>query len=68
MSSGALITDGRPKRAKRVTGTKAEARVLKELQAVNKAIEKKDKIEQKKFERSNTLFDKRRKLQEQLGI
>ena len=68
MSSGALITDGRPKRAKRVTGQKAEAKALKDLQDVNKAIEKRQKTLDQRFEVSSKLFDKRRILQEKLGI
>ena len=68
MSSGALITDGIPKKAKRISGQKAEAKALKDLQDVNKAIEKRRKTLDARFEVSNKLFDKRRILQEKLGI
>jgi hypothetical protein len=68
MSSGALITDGVPKKAKRVTGEKKQMKALKDLQDVNKAIEKRQKTLDQRFEVSSKLFDKRRKLQEQLGI
>ena len=57
-----------PKKAKRVTGEKAQMKALKELQGVNQQIEVRQKSLDKRFEVSNKLFDKRRKLEQQLGI
>jgi len=53
--------DNRPKKQKMATGDKAKLRKLDELQAVTKEIEE-------RFEVSEKLFVKKRKLKEQLGI
>lgn len=57
-----------PKKAKRVTGEKAQMKALKELRDINDQIEVRDKQLDLRFEANRKLFDKRRKLQEQLGI
>lgn len=56
-----VVIDQRPKKAKMVTGDKARIKKLDELQAVTKEIEE-------RFEVSEKLFEKKRKLKEQLGI
>jgi len=57
-----------PKKAKRVTGEKAQMKALKELRDINTEISRRDKAMDARFEANHKLFDKRRKLQEQLGI
>jgi hypothetical protein len=58
----------KPKKAKRVTGGKAEAKALRELQDINRQIGVREKQLDLRFETSRKLFERRRKLQEQLGI
>ena len=58
----------KPKKAKRVVGEKAQMKALKELRDINDQIEVRDKQLDLRFEANRKLFDRRRKLQEQLGI
>jgi len=57
-----------PKKMKQITGDKNKLKKLKELKSVNKEISKREKSLDKRFEISNKLFIKRRKIEEQLGI
>ncbi len=57
-----------PKKAKRVIGEKAQMKALNELRDINRTIEQRDKAMDARFEANHKLFDRRRKLQEQLGI
>ncbi len=57
-----------PPKAKRVKGGPAEAKALKELRDINAKIKGFDKQMDLRFQENRILFDKRRKLQEQLGI
>lgn len=57
-----------PKKMKQVTGDRNKLKKLKELKMVNKEISKREKTLEKRFETSNKLFTKRRKIEEQLGI
>jgi hypothetical protein len=57
-----------PKRMKQVTGNKNILKKVKELKSVNKQIAIREKSLQKRFETSDKLFTKRRKIEEQLGI
>jgi peptidoglycan hydrolase CwlO-like protein len=57
-----------PKKAKRVTGEKAEMKALKDLRGINQQIEAREKTLDARFRVSQKLFERRRKLQEQLGI
>ncbi len=57
-----------PKKAKRITSEKGQMKALKELQEVNDQIGVREKQLDLRFEKSRKLFDRRRKLQEQLGI
>ena len=57
-----------PKKMKQVTGDKQKLKKLKELKNVNKEISKREKSLQKRFETSDKLFTKRRRIEEQLGI
>lgn len=57
-----------PKKAKRITSERGQMKALKDLQGVNKEIEAREKTLDARFRVSQKLFDRRRKLQEQLGI
>ena len=57
-----------PKKAKRITSERGQMKALKDLRGVNKQIEAREKTLDARFRVSQKLFDKRRKLQEQLGI
>ena len=50
-----------PRKAKKVSGSANQMKKLKELQGVTKELEKRSKV-------SGALFDKQRKLKEQLGL
>jgi hypothetical protein len=68
MAGDIVVGLKQPKKAKRVLGEKAQMKALKELQGVNKQIGVREKSLDLRFEASRKLFDRRRKLQEQLGI
>jgi len=55
------IQPRQPKRAKKVAGNANQMKKLKELQSVTKTLEQRSKV-------SGKLFDKQRKLKEQLGL
>ena len=57
-----------PKKAKRITSEKGQMKALKELQDVNNKIGVRERQLDLRFDASRKLFEKRRKLQEQLGI
>lgn len=57
-----------PKKMKQVTGEKNKIKKLNELKKVNKEIDKTFKADSKRFERTDKLFNKKRKIEEQLGI
>ncbi len=63
-----LVGRNAPKKMKQVTGNRNKLKKLKELKMVNKEIDQREKSLEKRFETSNKLFTKRRKLEEQLGI
>jgi hypothetical protein len=66
---GDIVVGVKPaKKAKRVVGEKAQMKALKELRDVNDQIQVRDKAIDLRFEANRKLFDRRRKLQEQLGI
>ncbi len=56
------------KKAKQVTGNTMKLKKLAELKKVNKEIDKIHKADSKRFDKSDKMFNKRRKLQQQLGI
>ena len=58
----------RPKKAKQVTGNKPKLSKLAELKKVNKQIDVERKASDKRFSKMDNLFNKSRKLREQLGI
>ncbi len=66
--AGLIRLEKAPKRMKQITGDKNKLKKLKELKLVNKEISKREKSLEKRFETSNKLFTKRRKIEEQLGI
>ena len=57
-----------PKKAKQVTGNATKIKKLAELKKVTKEIDQAHKTDMKRFERSDKLFNKARKLKQQLGI
>ncbi len=63
-----LVGRNAPKKMKQVTGNRNKLKKLKELKMVNKEISAREKSLEKRFETSNKLFTKRRKIEEQLGI
>lgn len=62
------ISIRQPKKAKRVTGNKPKLKALKELQQVNAQVKKEFGPDTKREKRLDKMFDKQRKLREQLGI
>ncbi len=58
---GAIAVPRTPKKAKKVSGNSNQMKKLKELQSVTKQLEERSKT-------SSKLFDKQRKLKEQLGL
>ncbi len=63
-----LLRDSSRKKAKQVTGNANKIKKLGELKKVNKQIGQLHKADNKRFEANEKLFDKSRKLREQLGI
>ncbi len=59
--AGKNIAVRMPKKAQKVSGNTRQMKKLKELQGVTKQLEKRSK-------ESSRLFDKQRKLKEQLGL
>lgn len=57
-----------PKKAKQVSGNATKLKKLGELKKVNAKINEIFKAQNKRFEIEKKLYNKRRKLQEQLGI
>ena len=68
MAGDIVVGLKQPKKAKRITTEKGQMKALKDLQDVNKQIEVRERALDLRFDASRKLFDKRRKLQEQLGI
>jgi len=68
MARDGLVRFREPKKMKQVTGNKNILKKVKELKIVNKEIANREKSLEKRFEVSDKLFTKRRKIQEQLGI
>ncbi len=68
MAGDIIVGLKQPKKAKRVKGEKAEMKALKDLRGVNQQIEAREKTLDARFKVSQKLFERRRKLQEQLGI
>ncbi len=68
MAGDIIVGLPKPKKAKRITSEKGQMKALKDLQGVNREIQERQKTLDKRFEVSSKLFDKRRKLEEQLGI
>lgn len=68
MTGDIVVGLKKPKKVKRVIGEKAQIKVLKELQGINKQIEQRGKVMDARFEANHKLFERQRKLQEQLGI
>ena len=68
MAGDIIVGLKQPKKAKRITSEKGQMKALRELQSVNKQLDARQKTLDARFRVSDKLFDKRRKLQEQLGI
>lgn len=68
MAGDIIVGLKQPKKAKRITSERGQMKALKDLQGINKEIEARQKTLDARFEISSKLFDRRRKLQEQLGI
>ncbi len=63
-----VVAMPKPKKVKRITSEKGQMKALKELQEVKKQIEAREKTLDARFRISSKLFDRKRKLKEQLGI
>ncbi len=68
MARDSVVRFKEPKKMKPVKGDKSKLMKLKELKKVNKEIDQMHKADHKRFDRTDKLFTKRRKIEEQLGI
>lgn len=63
-----ISSPSRPKQAKQVTGNANKIKKLAELKKVNIKIDQFHNKQQKDFEKNQKMFNKSRKLRQQLGI
>lgn len=68
MAHKGVVAFKQPKKMKQVTGDKNKLKKIKEIKQINKEISTIEKGADKRFDKLDKLFTKRRKAEEQLGI